>query len=184
RGAGRTAGASARAGRTCCILGRSPVSRRAQAVVTAASGGKVRSASLCSGTRRPSILRSARWPPTRRLNDCSGARAFLSSSLTCPALPGARRPGCWRTGDGCVVELLVNVDEDGVVFDLAGVNRDGAAGKHADGLAGGQVVAGCVGGADQRVVVLQGALVQGLLLVSAGVVDRPDIVIIEPDEAD
>src|SRR4029077_19387760 len=70
-----------------------------------------------------------------------GARAFLSSSLVCPALPGAQRPGCWRTGEGCVVELLVNVDEDGVVFDLACVNRDGAAGKHADGLAGGQVVA-------------------------------------------
>ena len=45
------------------------------------------------------------------------------------------------TRDGCVVELLVDVDQDGVVFDLACVNRDGAAGKHADGLAGGQVVA-------------------------------------------
>jgi hypothetical protein len=43
--------------------------------------------------------------------------------------------------DGCLVELLVNVDENGVVFDLACVNRDGAAGKHTDGLAGGQVVA-------------------------------------------
>jgi len=45
------------------------------------------------------------------------------------------------TRDGCVVELLVNVDEDGVVFDLAGVNGDRPAGKHANGLAGGQVVA-------------------------------------------
>jgi hypothetical protein len=31
---------------------------------------------------------------------------------------------------------------------------------------------------------LQGALVKGLLLVGAGVVDRPDVVIIEADEAD
>jgi hypothetical protein len=50
-------------------------------------------------------------------------------------------PECWRVGDGRVVELLVNVHENGVVFDLARVNRDGAAGEHADGLAGGQVVA-------------------------------------------
>jgi len=41
-----------------------------------------------------------------------------------------------------------------------------------------------VGAADQRVILLEGALVQGLLLVGAGVVDRPDIVIIEADEAD
>ena len=41
-----------------------------------------------------------------------------------------------------------------------------------------------MGGADQRVIVLEGALVQGLLLVGAGVVDRPDVVIIEADEAD
>jgi hypothetical protein len=61
--------------------------------------------------------------------------------LACPALARAQRPGCWRIRDGCVVELLVNVDENGVVFDLACVNRDGATGKHADGLAGGQVVA-------------------------------------------
>ena len=64
-----------------------------------------------------------------------------SSSLACPALARAQRPGCWRTRDGCVVQLLVNVDENGVLFDLAGVNRDGATGKHADSLAGGQVVA-------------------------------------------
>jgi hypothetical protein len=41
-----------------------------------------------------------------------------------------------------------------------------------------------VGGADQRVIVLDGALVQRLLLVGAGVVDRPDVVIVEADEAD
>src|SRR5260370_21046439 len=87
-----------------------------------------------------------------------------SSSLACPALAQAQRPGCWRTRDGCVVELLVNVDPDGIVFDLACVNRDGAAGIHTDGLAGGQVVARRVGSADQRVIVLEGALVQGLLL--------------------
>jgi hypothetical protein len=45
------------------------------------------------------------------------------------------------TRDGCIVELLVNVDENGVVFDLARVNRDRAAGKHTNGLSGGQVVA-------------------------------------------
>src|SRR5215469_2738995 len=65
----------------------------------------------------------------------------LSSSLAGPGLARAQRPGCWRTRDGCLVQLLVNVDENGVVFDLACVNRDGAAGKHADGLARGQVVA-------------------------------------------
>jgi hypothetical protein len=86
--------------------------------------------------------------------------------------------------DGRVVELLVNVNENGVVLDFACVNRDGTAGKHANRLAGGQVVARRVGGADQRVIVLQGALVKGLLLVGAGVVDRPDVVIIEADEAD
>ena len=64
-----------------------------------------------------------------------------SSSLACPALAGAQRSGCWGAGVGCVVQLLVNVDQDGVVFDLACVNRDGAGGKRADGLAGGQVVA-------------------------------------------
>ena len=85
---------------------------------------------------------------------------------------------------GCIVHLLVNIDKNGVVFDLACVNRDGAAGKRANGLAGGQVIAGCVGGADQRVIVLEGALVKGLLLVGAGIVDRSDVVIIEADEAD
>src|SRR5690348_10188810 len=64
-----------------------------------------------------------------------------SSSLACPALARAQRPGCWRTRDGCVVQLLVNIDENGVVFDLAGVNRDGATGKHTNSLPGGQVVA-------------------------------------------
>jgi hypothetical protein len=64
-----------------------------------------------------------------------------SWSLACPLLARAQRPGCWGTGEGCVVQLLVNVDEDGIVFDLACVNRDGAAGKWADGLASGQVVA-------------------------------------------
>src|SRR5215469_6411471 len=41
-----------------------------------------------------------------------------------------------------------------------------------------------MGGADQRVIVLDAALVQGLLLMGAGVVDGPDVVIIEADEAD
>src|SRR5690349_7361525 len=120
---------------------------------------------MCSSRRTGS---SRRWP----------------SSPTCPASARAQRPGRWRAWDGCVVQLLVDVDEDRVVFDLASVNRDGAAGEHADRLAGGQVVARCVGGADQRVILLEGALVQGLLLVGAGVVDRPDVVIIEADEAD
>ena len=65
----------------------------------------------------------------------------LASSLVCPALVRAQRPGCWRMRDGRVVQLLVNVDENGVVLNLACVNRDRAAGKHTDGLAGGQVVA-------------------------------------------
>jgi hypothetical protein len=46
-----------------------------------------------------------------------------------------------RTRDGCVVDLLVDVDPNGVVFDLARVNRRRAAGKRTDGRAGGQVVA-------------------------------------------
>src|SRR5947207_11270891 len=119
---------------------------------------------------------SATCPP-RRTRSSRRARA-------CAASARAHRPGRWRAGDGCVVQLLVKVDEYGVGFDLAGVNRDGAAGEHADRLAGGQVVARRVGGADQRVILLEGALVQGLLLVGAGVVDRPDVVIIEADEAD
>jgi hypothetical protein len=41
-----------------------------------------------------------------------------------------------------------------------------------------------VGGADQRVIVLKGALVKGLLLMGAGVMYRSDIVVIEADEAD
>jgi hypothetical protein len=43
--------------------------------------------------------------------------------------------------DSSVVQLLVDVDEDGVVLDPARVDRDGAAGEGPDGLAGGQVVA-------------------------------------------
>src|SRR5262249_16610864 len=38
--------------------------------------------------------------------------------------------------------------------------------------------------ADQRVVVLDGALVQRLLLVSAGVVDRADVVLLQHHQAD
>ena len=38
-------------------------------------------------------------------------------------------------------QLVVLREPNRVVLDLAGVHRDGAAGKHADGLAGGQVVA-------------------------------------------
>jgi len=69
------------------------------------------------------------------------APAGPSSSLACPASAGAPRPGCWRQRNRRVVQLLVNVDENGVVLDPACVNRDGPAGKHADGLPGGQVVA-------------------------------------------
>jgi len=74
-----------------------------------------------------------------RMPDTAGSNPFLA--LAGPALAGAPRPGCWGWRDGRVVQLLVNVDENGVFFDLACVNRDGTAGKHADGLAGGQVVA-------------------------------------------
>jgi hypothetical protein len=70
--------------------------------------------------RRSQITKTVRRPRTGRV--CSGSVSQM-------------------TRDGCVVQLLVDVDENGVVFDLAGVNRDGAAGKHADGLAGGQVIA-------------------------------------------
>src|ERR1700736_4270097 len=70
----------------------------------------------------------------------------VNSPDACPhrwpaALARAQRPGCWGTRDGRIVQLLVDVYENGVVFNLACVNRDGAAGKHTDGLAGGQVVA-------------------------------------------
>src|SRR4029077_18894796 len=109
---------------------------------------------------------SATCPPrTRSSWPGPGAHARLRRALPVAGPPRAsaraQRPGCRRTRDGRVVQLLVDVDENRVVFDLAGVHRDGAAGKHADGLAGGQVVARCVGGADQRVVLLEGALVQG-----------------------
>jgi hypothetical protein len=40
-----------------------------------------------------------------------------------------------------------------------------------------------VRGAHQRVVWLEEALMKGLLLVGAGVVDRPDIVVVEANEA-
>jgi hypothetical protein len=107
------------------------------------------------------------------------------AGLASPGKNGDDRASAERMArDGRVVELLVNVNENRVVLDFACVHRDGTAGKHADRLAGGQVVARRVGGADQRVIVLQGALVKGLLLVGAGVVDRPDVVIIEADEAD
>src|SRR5215467_2797846 len=81
-------------------------------------------------------------------------RRTRSSWQACarPASARAQRPGRWRAGDGCVVQLLVDVDENGVVFDLARVDRDGAGRERADGLAGGQVVARRVGGADQRVI--------------------------------
>jgi hypothetical protein len=79
---------------------------------------------------------TAGWPATRAL-----APMDPSSSLARPALVRAQRPRCGRTGEGCVVQLLINVDENGAVFNLACVNRDGAGGKRTDGLAGGQVVA-------------------------------------------
>jgi hypothetical protein len=43
--------------------------------------------------------------------------------------------------EGRVVQLLVDIDENGVIFDSARVHRDGAAGEGADRLAGGQVIA-------------------------------------------
>ena len=90
------------------------------------------------------IVPDERHVPTQEDAAVAGGRAPRarpSSSPACPASARAQRPGCRRTREGCVVQLLVDVDENGVVFDLAGVNRDGAAGKHADSLAGGQVVA-------------------------------------------
>ena len=74
---------------------------------------------------------------TRSLRGEAGGGAARSA----PRLARAQRPGCGRTRQGCVVQLLVDVNENGVVFDLACVNRDGAAGEHTDGLARGQVVA-------------------------------------------
>ena len=72
----------------------------------------------------------------------SGGTGYSTSLMPSPRLlTRAQRPGCRRPREGRVVQLLVNVDPDGIVFDLAGVNRDGAAGKRADGLSGGQVVA-------------------------------------------
>jgi hypothetical protein len=41
--------------------------------------------------------------------------------------------------DRCVVELLVDVDEDRVVLDLARVDGDRRDGRYADGLARAQV---------------------------------------------
>ena len=79
-------------------------------------------------------------PRTSPPASCASTSAVLSP-ISVLVLARAHRPGCRRTREGCVVELLVDVDQDGVVFDLAGVNRNGAAGKHADGLAGSQVVA-------------------------------------------
>src|SRR5262249_34981027 len=101
----------------------------------------------CRSPRTISHLRSTEAgghpaaPSQRHERGAYAAPAGPSSSSACPPLTRTQRPGCWRTRDGCVVQLLVNVDENGVVFDLAGVNRDGAAGEHADSLAGGQVVA-------------------------------------------
>ena len=75
------------------------------------------------------------WP-------CGSRTIVLAFGSVCShALAHAQRPGCWRTREGCVVQLLVDVDENGVVFDLACVNRDGAACKRTHGLAGGQVIA-------------------------------------------
>ena len=79
------------------------------------------------------------------------------------------------TRDGGVVELLVDVDENRVALDLAGVDGQRGHLGNADRLAGTQVEPGVVRRADQGVVVLHGALVQGLLLVGAGVVHRADV---------
>src|ERR1017187_7079527 len=111
-----------------------------------------------------------------------------SSSLT--GARGAPRAACPASlvvravRDGGVVELLVDVDENRVAFYLAGV--DGQRGHHgnADRLAGSQVEPGVMRRADQGVVILHGALVQGLLLVSAGVVHRTDVVVVQAHQAD
>jgi hypothetical protein len=70
--------------------------------------------------RRSQITKTVRRPRTGRVWDGSVSQ---------------------MTRDGCVVQLLVDVDENGVVFDSARVYRDGAAGEGADRLAGGQVIA-------------------------------------------
>src|SRR5439155_235583 len=86
--------------------------------------------------------------------------------------------------NGRVIELLVDVHEDRVAFDLAGVDGQRRDHRDADGLAGGQVEPRVVRRADQRVVVLHGALVQRLLLVGAGVVHRADVVVVQAHQAD
>ena len=86
-----------------------------------------------------------RAPASSAKRSCSsGTTTVPTSTAFRPgpawALAGAQRSGCRGTREGCVVQLLVNVNENGVVFDHACVNRDGAGGKRTDGLAGGQVI--------------------------------------------
>ena len=86
--------------------------------------------------------------------------------------------------DGRVVGLLLEVDPDRPVLDLARVGRDRVHGRDARGDARVQVEARVVGRADERVVLLQVALVERLLLVGAGVVHGHRLVLVEPDDAD
>ena len=81
------------------------------------------------------------WPSTRKMKLLLAGIRSVHHRRPAPALARAQRPGCRGTRERCVVQLLVNIDENGAVFNLACVNRDGAAGKYTDGLAGGQVVA-------------------------------------------
>src|SRR5450755_2591726 len=100
---------------------------------------------------------------------------------------GSQRPSpsvVWLMRNRRVVELLVDVHEDRVALDLARVDGQRGHLGDADRLARAQVEPGVVRGADQRVVVLHGALVQGLLLVGACVVHRPDVVVVQADQAD
>src|SRR5262249_57875112 len=61
------------------------------------------------GTRRHLRLPLATWQPAR------GAQHRVLRQIGLPASASAHRPGCGRTREGCVVQLLVNVDENRVV---------------------------------------------------------------------
>src|ERR1700759_4313183 len=102
-------------------------------------------------------------------------------AASCPRL---RRSVVRVMRDGGVVELLVDVDQDRVPVDLAGVDRQRGHLGNADRLAGLQVEPRIVRRADQGVVVLDGALVQRLLLMGTGVVHGPDVLPVQADQAD
>ena len=97
-------------------------------------------------TQRRLDARHRDGPPAYRADRGGGRadhthRGACRPRSACLALACAQRSGGGGTRVGCVVQLLVKIDENGAVFDHARVNRDGAGGKRADGLAGGQVVA-------------------------------------------